>query len=278
VTIGSFYDTTGVVTGQAMGLFAPANTPLPADSINVFDPTVWLTNTITVAGSSGTVTWSVGGVSTSALAYNAPAATVQAALQALTSVGAGNAVVALSGAVYTVTLLGRASGQAITAAGATGATATVVNSLWTPAGSTEQGWAFNYNVSTQNVNIEEQQLPVDQKITDSTLQVTANLSEDRVRQLSLAYGTVATKQAADPTHVQKTRLTFSTNLSQLAVALETVNTYGYARRYYIPAAVSAVNVGVTFRRAAAPRLIPVTFTSVCPIEQIFIDEVEAPHT
>ena len=76
--------------------------------------------TVTLAGSptGGTFTLSFGGQTTSALAYNASAATVQAALQALSSIGAGNATVttAVSGS-YAVTLTGTlaSSAQLITA-------------------------------------------------------------------------------------------------------------------------------------------------------------------
>ncbi len=61
------------------------------------------TVTITGAPTGGTFTLSYGGNTTSALAYNATAAAVQTALQALASIGAGNALVSGSaGGPYTV--------------------------------------------------------------------------------------------------------------------------------------------------------------------------------
>lgn len=63
--------------------------------------------TITGIPTGGTFTITYGGQTTSALAFNAAAATVQTALQALTSVGAGNATVAGgAGGPYTITFAG----------------------------------------------------------------------------------------------------------------------------------------------------------------------------
>jgi hypothetical protein len=60
--------------------------------------------TLTMTASGGTFTLSYKGQTTSSLAYNANAATVQAALEALSTIGAGKATVSLSGSVYTITL------------------------------------------------------------------------------------------------------------------------------------------------------------------------------
>lgn len=60
--------------------------------------------TITISATGGTFTISYKGQTTSALAFNASAATVQAALVALSTIGTGGATVSLSGAVYTITL------------------------------------------------------------------------------------------------------------------------------------------------------------------------------
>jgi hypothetical protein len=54
-------------------------------------------NTLTVTGTGGTYTLSLGGQTTTALAFGANAAAIQAALVALSSVGAGNATVTSTG-------------------------------------------------------------------------------------------------------------------------------------------------------------------------------------
>jgi hypothetical protein len=40
--IGGFYDANNVLSGSAVGFVSPPDTPLPADSITVFDPAVWI--------------------------------------------------------------------------------------------------------------------------------------------------------------------------------------------------------------------------------------------
>ncbi|WP_439623362.1 RHS repeat-associated core domain-containing protein [Gemmata sp.] len=77
---------------------------------------------LTGAPTGGTFTLSFGGQTTAAIAYNASAATVQTALQALTSVGAGNAVVtAAPGGGWQVRFAGTLAGKwqaKLTASGA----------------------------------------------------------------------------------------------------------------------------------------------------------------
>lgn len=73
--------------------------------------------TITISATGGTFTISFGGYTTSALAYNASASTVQAALEALASIGANNILVGLGGSVYTLTFrnaLGNTNVAAVT--------------------------------------------------------------------------------------------------------------------------------------------------------------------
>lgn len=61
--------------------------------------------TIAIVGSGGTFTITWSGQTTSALAYNASAATVQAALWALSNITDGDVTVTLSGQTYTLTWL-----------------------------------------------------------------------------------------------------------------------------------------------------------------------------
>ncbi len=61
------------------------------------------TQTITMNATGGTFTIAYKGISTNNLSFNASAATVQAALQGLASIGAGNVTVTLLGNVYTLT-------------------------------------------------------------------------------------------------------------------------------------------------------------------------------
>jgi len=73
--------------------------------------------TITIDAAGGTFTITFGGQTTTALAWNASAAVVQAALEALSSIGANNITVGLVGLVYTLTFrnaLGNTNVAAVT--------------------------------------------------------------------------------------------------------------------------------------------------------------------
>lgn len=87
-------------------------------------PTAPSSFTLTVTGTAGTYTASVGGQTATGIAYNATSSAVQTALAGLSTVGAGNVTVTGTGGVYTVTL---ANGGTLTAdgTGLTGGTATV---------------------------------------------------------------------------------------------------------------------------------------------------------
>jgi hypothetical protein len=82
--------------------------------------------TITITGGAGTFTVTFGGQTTGALAYNAAASVVQAALEALSSIGSGNVSVSgANGGPYTVTFIGQLAQQNVaqmTGLGAGGAT------------------------------------------------------------------------------------------------------------------------------------------------------------
>lgn len=82
-------------------------------------PSLW---TAGIAGSSGTVVYTVDGQSTTGIAYNASTSALDSALEGLSTVGAGNATVGGSPGAYTITL---ANGGALSAVGSGGATATV---------------------------------------------------------------------------------------------------------------------------------------------------------
>lgn len=73
--------------------------------------------TVTISATGGTFTISYGGQTTTALAYNAAGSVVQAALEALSSIGTGNIAVSLGGSVYTLTFqnaLGNTNVAAVT--------------------------------------------------------------------------------------------------------------------------------------------------------------------
>lgn len=85
-------------------------------------PSVWDAD---IAGSAGTVIYTVDGQSTSGVAYNASTSALDTALEGLSTVGSGNATVAGSAGDYHITL---ANGGTLSAVGSGGATATVLPS------------------------------------------------------------------------------------------------------------------------------------------------------
>lgn len=104
---------------------AAAPTGTPADEVQ--------TVTIDATGGTFTLSFTFEGLTgtTGALAWNATAATVQAALEALDSIGAGNVSVSLTGLVYTVTFIGNLAKANVStlvsnAAGLTGGAGTAV--------------------------------------------------------------------------------------------------------------------------------------------------------
>jgi hypothetical protein len=291
VAIGSLYNTKGVLVGQAAGFIAPPDTPLPGDSISLFDETVWLATTIQLGSpSAGTWTLTLSGgpfaapVTISAIPFGVTASALQTSIQAVLPVGY-TAIVSGTGAVatpFSVTITGAdAKDILITGNGATltGGTFLVTPSPWVAAGATDQGWQNNYNPTTQNIDIEEQQTPVDQQVTTAVFTFVANLAEDTIQSLQWALSATKSVQAPGPTNVfGKTTLSLQSTLPRYAVALETQNNYGMPRRYYVPRMTCAVNSGQTFRRAAAKRMVPVTFTSIVALSQIQVVEITANHT
>ncbi|MGI8996773.1 MAG: hypothetical protein ACR2GW_08910, partial [Pyrinomonadaceae bacterium] len=115
-----------LLAGAAALLYGTAAAPTgtPADEVQ--------TITVTATGGTFTIAFTFEGLTetTPALAFNATAAVVKAALENLRSIKPGNVTVALSGGVYTVTFVGdlaKANVPALVVDGAalTGGTATV---------------------------------------------------------------------------------------------------------------------------------------------------------
>lgn len=124
--------------------FGVAGTPYYSDALGIITSAAVQNEltTVTVAGSAGTViyTVTVNGVpaSTSALAYNLAVATVQTDVQALANVGSGNLLVSGTPGAYVFTAAGTLldADVKVSAVGSGGAVATTVV--------TEQGGASTY--------------------------------------------------------------------------------------------------------------------------------------
>lgn len=286
--IGSLYNKRNVVVGQAAGFIAPAYSVPPPDSATVFDPAVYLNYAVSVgAATAGSITVTLTGgpflltgpVTTGAIAWNASASVAAAAIQAVLPAGYTAVVTGTGATAWQIYIVGPGSYDIVVTAvigtALTGGALLVVPPIYTAAGATEQGWQVNYNPSTQDITIEEQQTPVGQEINSAVYQFQATLSEDTAKQLAWALGATTTVQAADSTHFGKTTLNLQGDLPTYTVVLETKNRKSFPRRYYVPEMTCAANFTQTFRRSNGQRMVPVTFSSICAIEDISVEEIEA---
>lgn len=291
--IGGFYNAKNVRVGSAVGFISPVGTADPADTMTVFDPAAWgatlvmLKSTTPPTGGTFTLTATGGPIAapapTAGIAFGAAASVVKAALDLTLPAGYASVVTGAAGGPYHIAFTGPDADEiTVTIDGTllTGGTGTSVatDSPWVSAGATEQGWQVNWNPTTQNINIDEQQTPVDQQMTDAVLTFVANLSEDTVQSWGFALNADKTVTAPSTGIFGKTTLRPSRALKRYKVALETQSGIDTPVRWIVEEMTCAANVGSTFRRAAGQRLVPVTFTSVCDIDQIQRVEITAAAT
>lgn len=277
------YNPANVVVGDAALYVAPANTPMPADSSVLFDPTLWTGKTLTANGATAitlSVTSALGTASTASITTfgSETAAALQTALAALSSVGAGKVTVTgPTGGPFVIVFDASLGGVTLAVTASTGGSGpTVTGGLWLPAGATEQGWTLGGNTNTQDIQIEEQSTPVGTFVTSRTVTISGNLAEDVMQSWQWAWNAVKTLIAQGVGQPAVTQLALSDSLVHYAVALETGNSYGQPRRTYIPDSVATESVTTAFRRAAASRMVPVTFHSVCATNKIITREITAP--
>jgi hypothetical protein len=161
-------------------------------------------------------------------------------------------------------------------------------SPWVAVGATEQGWKVGATKNTQSIQIEEQSTPVGTTITTQSVTIEGSLSEDITATLVLALNATSVTTAPTTTVVGYDTVTLSSDPLYYAVALVTTNyttwtvpTTGSGskgRIYYAPKWTSLDNVTTSFRRAAAQRMYPVKFQTVCAENQIQIINVTKPPT
>lgn len=285
--IGSFYNAKGVKVGQAMGMYAVLDAPLPGDSIIPFDESSWSVYSFSV-GAASAGTWALtisdgplpAPVTTAGIAFGAASSAVKAAIEAVLPSGY---VATVTGTApnWKVSITGPGASEfGITGIGTglTGGTFVAVNPVWSPFGGTEQGWSLNYAPNVQNINIEEQSTQVDQELTDASFQFTANLAENKLKNLQLSMGGNIAVVAAGAGVYGSRSLSLLSDLPRMAVCVETTNYKGTVRRHYVPEMTAQANVAQAFRRSAAMQMIPVTFTSICPPESIIIKDITAAPT
>lgn len=150
---------------------------------------------------------------------------------------------------------------------------------WTHIGATDQGWKLKIATKTADITIEEQSTPVDILADGKTMTVSGSLAEDTLQHALWAYGGgTLTTVAAGVGQVGKQTLSLQDKLEKWAVGLETINKYGFYRRFLIPKMVIASDVETAFRRAAEKRMYSFEANSICPIEDVDIVDMTAPAT
>ncbi len=141
---------------------------------------------------------------------------------------------------------------------------------WTILGATNEGFKINAEASTTTVTIEEQSTPVGEQMESKTVGIEAELAEDTLESISLAWGGGTIATVAGPP--AKRTMSLVDTIKYVQVAMEMKNSNGFARRIYIPK-MSIFGSGETsFRRAAEKRLYPIKMNSLCkPSDIIIVD-------
>ena len=151
---------------------------------------------------------------------------------------------------------------------------------WSYIGAVLDGVTLTYNPTTQDILVEEQPTPVGVAVASANLTLTANMSEETLTNVNLAWGNsgTITPTSAGAGQPGKNVLTLSTVFQQVSVAVIGRNRYGFASVLYIPFMLSAGQVQTAYRRAAQQRVYPLTFNSVCAFNQITWTELNAVAT
>lgn len=152
---------------------------------------------------------------------------------------------------------------------------------WEAAGATLEGISVTFAREATDIRVEEQTTAVDQKTTSAGFTISATLSEDTLETMRYAYGggEITTVAPGVGTH-GKQRLTISDEVEHFTLGLEgqAKPRTGIAtpwRRVLIPDVTSIAEVETAYRRAEQQRVYPATFTSLVPVSEIVIEELNA---
>lgn len=152
---------------------------------------------------------------------------------------------------------------------------------WEAVGATLEGWTVTFSREAQDIRIEEQTTPVDQKTTSAGFTITGTLSQDSLNTMRYAYGggTITTTAPAAGTPGTQ-RLVISEEVEHFTLGLEgeappRTGVTNPWRRILIPDVTSVAEVGTPYRRADQQRVYPVTFTSLVKVSDIEIVELNA---
>jgi hypothetical protein len=150
---------------------------------------------------------------------------------------------------------------------------------WLPIGATESGVTFSFKRTTDKITIDEQVTPVDERTKDLSFTIEAELSEDTIDTMVLAYGGggVTTTPAGSGTP-GVTVLSIATDLTYFCFGFEGVNAFGMARRVMVPLSVSVGNAKTQYQRGKKQRTYSTSFESLVAPELVIIREITAAAT
>ncbi len=126
---------------------------------------------------------------------------------------------------------------------------------FTDVGYTEDGVTVNYTSETQDIRVEEETFPINNKLTSENWEVVCNMAESSLQNLAIAMGGAAFVPGGKI-------LTLGAGVQKLiSLKLTGKNPDGKIRVYQVPKAVAVGSVGASFRRADKT-IVPVTFRAL----------------
>lgn len=147
---------------------------------------------------------------------------------------------------------------------------------WTAIGATMEGVSFNYSRDTDQIVIEEQMTPVDERTKSLTFTVETELAQDTLQTMKWAYGggTITTTAPGAGTPGIST-LEISDEMEDLVLGLEGQNEAGFWRRILIPKVKSRADVKTAYRRSNSPRTYAISLPSLVAPSDVIIRNMDS---
>lgn len=144
---------------------------------------------------------------------------------------------------------------------------------WRYIGASEEGVSQSFERDIADHRVEEQSAVVLQTINTSSISYTASLAEHTLENMMLSFGTGAIETVTGATGGTIRRLRFSDDLNYMALCFEGKGPDGKFYRYYVPRVSSTATSETSHRRSETKKLLPLTLTAVCEMNDVFVDEI-----
>lgn len=147
---------------------------------------------------------------------------------------------------------------------------------WTPVGASASGASFDYERSTDTIEVEEQMTPVDYRTKSLKFTVSIELAEDDLQTMLWAYGGGTIDTVAASTGIAGTsQLTIADEMTTFAVGMEAENDKGFWRRVLVPQVKSVANIKTQYRRSNSPRTYSISLESIVAPSAVTIKNMDA---